>query len=199
MDHHGRPWTVIPQPKKRKVGSSILTVSISSDRKQGHTRAVMKTRRRRSRLAAPRPSTTRRPGRRGRTGSGQRDCEASCPSGRVDLDHGDDHIRPRRDNLGDREPELRAPGAHGRHPPQIVFRVGLVDAALPVGDERAQVTGEERAHPLRVGLTERLDQLARDAFGALRRRHRPSLAALPGMRAWPGPKSALVSFVVSFG
>jgi len=35
----------------------------------------------------------------------------------------------------------------------------------------AQVIGEERAHSLRVGVTERLDQLPRDAFGDLRRRH----------------------------
>jgi hypothetical protein len=27
MDHYGQPWTVIPNPEKRKVGSSILPLT----------------------------------------------------------------------------------------------------------------------------------------------------------------------------
>jgi hypothetical protein len=108
--------------------------------------------------------------------------------GGVDLDHGEDHIRPRHDHLGDREPELRAREVHGHHAPQILLRVCLVDAAVPVGDERTQVGGEQRAHPLRVGIAERLDQLASDAFGGPEQAQvQPSDAmhAATGRRGWP--------------
>ena len=107
----------------------------------------MKTRRRHSRRAAPRDPPLGNQAVADEQAVGGV-VKRLAPSGRVDLGHGGNHIRPRRDHLGDREPELCAPEVHGRHPPQIPLRVGPVNATVPVGDERAQVTGEEPAHSL---------------------------------------------------